>query len=82
VADGVTFEYGDAKEYGFLKLTVGGRADRRLLHRRPTGHDARRVRCSGECGEGHLLDPHIQLGQGLRASTGYPSWDGVRRRSC
>lgn len=24
VADGVTFEYGDAKEYGFLKLTVTG----------------------------------------------------------
>lgn len=24
VADGVTFEYGDAKEYGFLKFTVSG----------------------------------------------------------
>lgn len=24
VADGVTFEYGDAKDYGFLKLTVTG----------------------------------------------------------
>lgn len=25
IADGVTFEYGDAKEYGFLRLTVSGR---------------------------------------------------------
>ena len=55
LGNGVTFEYGDDKGYGFLTITVSGRRPPRHLHRRGAGDDAGWLRRHHHPGQGQLL---------------------------